>query len=75
MLGEECWVIEVCGLASGWFRREQERDSGGQAHREVKIIWSNQDQDAHVSLRTAETEERKITTRSGLKGPGHRWRR
>lgn len=32
-LCEECWVVEVCGLALGWFRGEQEWDSGGQSVR------------------------------------------
>lgn len=51
-LCEECWVVEVCGLASGWFRGEQEWDSGGQSRREVRIIWSNQEQEAWKCLPT-----------------------
>lgn len=60
-LCEECWVVEVCGLALGWFRGEQEWDSGGQSRREVRIIWSNQEQVAwRLVCRQKEIEEGKI---------------
>lgn len=66
-------MIEVHGLASGWFRGEQERDCGGQLCKSQNYMVKPGTRSLEDGLRTADREEKEeqIPTRRGLKGPGH----